>query len=74
MVIPHFGYCPYFYDIFSFSLSLVAIINRHRIKIIIKEIQGGKKFFWSLIPFWKTRKDAMNGDKKILHEGDLEVE
>jgi len=54
--------------------GFVAIVNKHRLKVIVKEIQGGNKFFWSLIPFWKTRKDAINGNKKILHEGDLEVE
>jgi hypothetical protein len=54
--------------------GFVAIVNRHRLKVIVKEIQGGKKFFWSLIPFWKTKKDAINGNKKVLHEGDLEAE
>lgn len=55
--------------------GFVAIINGYRIKVIVKEIVGGKKFFWSLIPFWKTRKDlASNANKKVLHEGDLEVE
>jgi len=54
----------------------MAIINGHRVKVIVKEIEGGKKFFWSLIPFWKTRKIEKMGNKykKILHEGDLEVE
>ena len=54
--------------------GFVSIVNTHRIKIIVKEIQGGSMFFWSLIPFWKTRKDTAGTNKKILHEGDLEVE
>ena len=54
--------------------GFVAIVNKHRLKVIIKEIEGGSKFFWSLIPFWKTRPDAANGHKKVLHEGDLETE
>jgi hypothetical protein len=55
--------------------GFVAIINSHRLKVIVKEIEGGNKFFWSLIPFWKTRKNEESGRyKKILHEGDLEVE
>ena len=54
--------------------GFVAIINKHRLKVIVKEIQGGNKFFWSLIPFWKVGKNVINHNKKILHEGDLEVE
>ena len=53
--------------------GFVAIKDGLRIKIIVKEILGGKKFFWSIIPFWKTRKKLDNLRKqKILHEGDLE--
>jgi hypothetical protein len=54
--------------------GFVAIINSHRIKVIVKEIEGGGKFFWSLIPFWKTRKGIDHKNQKILHEGDLEAE
>jgi hypothetical protein len=55
--------------------GFVAIIKGARIKIIVKEIEGGKRFFWSLIPFWKPRKDEFgNKIKKILHEGDLEIQ
>lgn len=49
--------------------------SKTKLKIIIKEVEGGKKFFWSIIPFWKTKKDIINGQyKKILHNGDLEVQ
>ena len=44
--------------------GFVAIIKGHRLKVIVKEIQGGNKFFWSLIPFWKVRKDTLNRNKK----------
>ncbi len=55
--------------------GFVAIIRRFRLKIIIKEVEGGKKFFWSIIPFWKAKKNFINSQyKKILHEGDLEVQ
>lgn len=57
--------------------GFVAIINNARIKIIIKEIEGGNKFFWSLIPFWKNnRKNSGNNfeNKKILHAGDMEAD
>jgi len=55
--------------------GFVAIIKNTRIKVIIKEIEGGKKFFWSIIPFWKPKRDEFgNKIKKILHEGDLETQ
>lgn len=44
-----------------------------KIKIVVKEIEGGEPFFWSIIPYWKTRKDPMiEITKKVFHEGDLE--
>lgn len=52
--------------------GFVSVIKGVRIKIIVKEVVGGKKFFWSIVPFWKPRKDPNN--KKILHEGDLEIQ
>lgn len=56
--------------------GFIAIINNARIKIIIKEVFGGNKFFWSLIPFWryyqKNSGDDFIGNKKILHAGDMD--
>ena len=55
--------------------GFVAIINGARIKIIVKQITGGNKFFWSLIPFWKNnQKNSGNNllNKKILHAGNME--
>ena len=50
--------------------GFVAIINGARIKVIVKEVEGGSKFFWSIIPFWKNdKKNSQN--KKILHAGDM---
>ncbi len=37
-----------------------------RFKIILKQVGGSKKFFWSIIPFWKSNKELK------LHNGDLE--
>lgn len=50
--------------------GFVAILDEIRIKIIVKEIKSGEKYFWSIIPCWKQDKGILN--KKILHEGDLE--
>lgn len=53
--------------------GFVSIIKGCRVKIVVKEIVGGDKFFWSLIPFWKQRnQDGTN--KKVLHVGDPETD
>jgi len=57
--------------------AFVAISSnlKVKVKIIVKEIEGGNKFFWSIIPFWKVKKDKFNDQyKKILHKGDLETQ
>ncbi len=55
--------------------GFVAVIKNTRVKVIVKEVDGGSNFFWSIIPFWKSRKDEFsNKIKKILHEGDLETQ
>ncbi|MEK7089006.1 MAG: hypothetical protein AAB913_02660 [Patescibacteria group bacterium] len=46
--------------------EFIAIIKRNRIRIIIKQIDGGEKFFWSIIPFWGMNMETMN---RILHDG-----
>ena len=28
-----------------------------RLKIIVKEVSGGKRYFWSIIPFWRSNKE-----------------
>ncbi|QQR50564.1 hypothetical protein IPF86_01435 [Candidatus Nomurabacteria bacterium] len=37
-----------------------------RVKVIVKQVSGGIKMFWSIIPFWKSNKELK------LHTGDLE--
>lgn len=54
--------------------AFIAIMDGIRVKIIIKEIEGGKKFFWSICPYWKQKKDFNGIIRKILHEGDLETQ
>ena len=46
--------------------EFIAVIKRNRVKIIVKQIDGGRKFFWSIIPFW-----GMNSETKtrLLHGG-----
>lgn len=61
--------------------GFVSIINQSRVKIIVKEIEGGTRFFWSIVPFWKMNRSRQEGEehekkdnKKIFHEGDLEIQ
>ena len=53
--------------------EFVAVVGKGkvRLKVIIKEIEGGSRFFWSIIPFWKMNR---NINKKILHEGNPEID
>ena len=37
-----------------------------RLKIIVKQVGGGKPFFWSIIPYWKNNKEIR------MYSGDLE--
>jgi hypothetical protein len=46
--------------------EFIAVIKRNRIRIIIKQIDYGQKFFWSIIPFWGMNTETMN---RILHSG-----
>lgn len=49
--------------------EFMAVLDNVRIKVIIKEVIGGQKHFWSVIPFWGI--DKLTG-KRILHSSDLE--
>ncbi len=50
--------------------QFVAVLNHRRFKVIVKQLPGGQRVFWSLIPFW--RQDDMG--KRILHDGNLAEE
>ncbi len=52
-----------------FYYEFIAVIKRNRVKVIIKQIDSGKIFFWSIIPFWGMNKLTMD---RILHEGNPE--
>lgn len=38
---------------FSTYYEFVAIIDKFRVRVVIKQIENGPKYFWSIIPFWK---------------------
>jgi len=49
--------------------EFIAVIKRNRVKIIVKQIESGKKIFWSIIPFWKMNKKTM---ARVFYEGNPE--
>ncbi|HRY59982.1 MAG TPA: hypothetical protein P5096_01230 [Patescibacteria group bacterium] len=50
----------------------VAIIKEVRIKVVVKEIEGGVKFFYSMYPSWIEFVDANGNKKRKLSSTDFE--
>lgn len=52
--------------------EFIAVMESHGskiiVKVIIKQVEGGEKFFLSLIPFWGSNKKG----ERLLHSGDPE--
>ncbi len=46
--------------------EFVAVIKDTRVRIVIKQVGGGIKYFWSIIPFWKM--DKISG-RRLIHNG-----
>ncbi len=49
--------------------EFVAILNRTRVRVVVKQVDGAPKYFWSIIPFWKINKEK---GKRKLHYGSPE--
>jgi hypothetical protein len=49
--------------------EFIAVIKRNRVRIIVKQIENGQKFFFSIIPFWSMNTETMT---RILHNGSPE--
>jgi hypothetical protein len=49
--------------------EFIAVMENIRVKVIIKYIIGGQKYFWSIIPYWRI--DTYNS-RRILHNIDHE--
>jgi hypothetical protein len=47
--------------------EFVHVIGKVRIKVIIKQVKGGEKFFRSIIPFWR-----MDEGNKKLNDSDVD--
>ena len=52
--------------------EFIAVMESHgskiRVKVIIKQVDGGDKFFLSIIPFWGVNKQG----ERIMHSGNPE--
>lgn len=49
--------------------EFIAVLENVRVKVIVKEVLGGEKHFWSVIPYWDI---DMKNSKRILHSGNPE--
>lgn len=49
--------------------EFIAVLDNVRVKVIVKQIEGGQRFFWSIIPYWKI--DFVNS-RRVLHSGNPE--
>ena len=38
--------------------EFIAVLNNVRVKVVVKQVGGGQKFFWSLIPFWGINRET----------------
>ncbi len=50
--------------------EFIAVLDQKRVKVIVKQFVGGEKFFWTMIPYWRTNKF----NKRILHDGNPETD
>lgn len=46
--------------------EFIALIKRDRVKVIIKQIENGEKFFWSIIPYWGMDE---NTKSRLFYDG-----
>jgi len=46
------------------TYEFIAIIENLRIKVLVKQVDGIQKYFWSVIPYWGIDK---TNSKRVLH-------
>ena len=51
--------------------EFIAVIEQVRVKVIVKQVEDGEKYFWSVIPAWKLNPDT---HRRILHSGNLDID
>jgi hypothetical protein len=52
----------YFYE-------FVAVLDHVRVRVIVKQVDGGEKHFWSIMPYWRVNPATKH---RIIHTGDPE--
>ncbi len=50
--------------------EFIAVIRDVRVRVIVKEVIGGPKYFWSIIPFWRMNEMG----KRMMHNGRPETD
>jgi len=54
------------FDYYGF-ISIVKDFNyEKRLKVVVRQVDGGQKHFWSIIPYWKSNKELK------MYSGNLE--
>ena len=46
--------------------EFVAVLKEVRVRIVVKQVEGGPKYFWSIIPFWRINPET---GRRLLHSG-----
>jgi len=44
--------------------EFIAVLDNVRVKVIVKQVEDGEKYFWSIIPFWRIEKTT---GRRILY-------
>jgi hypothetical protein len=52
--------------------EFVAVLRGLRVKVIVKQVETGQKFFWSIIPFWGVLKRNGEAARRKMHGGNPE--
>jgi len=45
--------------------EFLAVLEQRRFKVIVKQLPGGERIFWSLIPFWRQTEQG----RRLIHTG-----
>lgn len=46
--------------------EFIAVMEQIRTRVIVKQVEGGERYFWSIIPNWRINK---HNRKRLLHSG-----
>ena len=50
--------------------EFIAVVDTIRLRVIVRQIEGGEPHFWCIIPYWKQ--DRQKTKQRRIHEGDPE--